>query len=150
MNDMGNWMPGMTLEMVEKATIQAAFHFYRGNKTQTSIALGCSVRTLDTKLEKYEADRELARIRYEQEKRERASMLERMRGIHPTEAVESSRSSLYHADSGVHLESPTFTGKEPAVPVPERPQVQEMLSNEASTGSPGKGSSKIPRANKNG
>ena len=47
------WQPGMSLADVEKEVIIKAYSFYRENKTQTSIALGVSIRTLDNRLEKY-------------------------------------------------------------------------------------------------
>lgn len=50
---MNLWTPSMTLEDVEKEVIKEAFAFHRQNKTQTSIALGISIRTLDSKLAKY-------------------------------------------------------------------------------------------------
>ena len=48
-----NWHPGLTLEEVEKQVIEMALRYFNNNKTQTAIALGIAVRTLDNKLEKY-------------------------------------------------------------------------------------------------
>lgn len=47
------WSPGVTLAAIEKQVILKAFRFHRGNKTQTAIGLGISIRTLDNKLELY-------------------------------------------------------------------------------------------------
>lgn len=129
MNNMNGWTPGIDLEQWEKLAIEAAFHFYRGHKAQTAIALGISVRTLDSKLEKYDFDRGQARDRYERDKIENARILERLRGKHndPAQAVENGTSSLYRADTGVHMEPPTFTGKEPTVSLPQREEIQAVL-----------------------
>lgn len=48
-----NWQPGVYLKDVEKQVIKLALKFYRGNKTQTSIALGISLKTLDRRIEQY-------------------------------------------------------------------------------------------------
>lgn len=52
-NGMITWSPGVSLEQIEKQVILKAFQHYRGNKTQTAIGLGISIRTLDNKLEIY-------------------------------------------------------------------------------------------------
>lgn len=53
---MSSWRPGETLESIEKDAILQAYRFHEENKTQTSSALGISIRTLDAKLEKYKED----------------------------------------------------------------------------------------------
>jgi hypothetical protein len=148
--DMNGWTPGITLESWEKLAIEAAFHFYRGNKTQTSIALGIAIRTLDAKLEKYELDRRAERERYERDKRERARIAERMRGVTADQVVEAGRSSLYGADTGVHLESPTFTGQEHSVSMPERQEVQAVLPPQSAKGNSGGASQSIQNSNGKG
>lgn len=35
-----HWVPGITLDSIERSTIMAALKFYRGNVAQTAIALG--------------------------------------------------------------------------------------------------------------
>ncbi len=57
------WSPGVTLEDVEKQVILKAHHYYKEVKTTTAAALGISVRTLDAKLEKYQADEAAAQAR---------------------------------------------------------------------------------------
>lgn len=47
------WQPGMTLEDVEKRVIEQALRYYSGNKTQTAVGLGISVKTLYNKLHQY-------------------------------------------------------------------------------------------------
>ncbi len=130
-NGIINWSPGVTLEAVEKQVILVAFRFYRGNKTVTSQSLGISIRTLDNKLERYEEDGKQERERYELAKARDAATLDRMRGIAPTEVLEAHRTSLYRADTGVHLESITNAATEPAVSMPERQEVQKVLPRQA-------------------
>lgn len=65
------WSPGVTLEDVERQVILKAHHYYKEVKTTTAAALGISVRTLDTKLEKYKTDE------VEEQKRRDAAMRER-------------------------------------------------------------------------
>jgi hypothetical protein len=74
------WQPGMNLEQVEQAAIEEAFRFYRGNKTQTSIALGISIRTLDTRLEKYAFDRAAALEAEDMRQRAKEAFARRQRG----------------------------------------------------------------------
>jgi len=50
------WSPGRTLEEIEKAVILEAIRFFRNNKTQTALALGIAIRTLDYKLAKYRGE----------------------------------------------------------------------------------------------
>lgn len=49
-----SYQPGVTLEQIEKEIILQAIRFYGGNKTRTAQSLGISIRTLDSKLAKYE------------------------------------------------------------------------------------------------
>lgn len=52
---MVQWQPGIKLVDVEKDTILKAFAFYHGNKRQTAVAVGISLRTLHTRLQEYVA-----------------------------------------------------------------------------------------------
>jgi hypothetical protein len=143
-----NWVPGITLEEMEKHCILAAIRFYRGNKTQTAGALGIAIRTLDAKLEKYEAD-----TLREDEKRvldriERAATLDRMRGVEftrqntvgsafqsqPAERnrqAEQKAASVLNAPSGMGVESSARATTEHVVPLPERKEVQSVLPRQA-------------------
>lgn len=51
---MSEWQPGMTLEQVEKMTIQKALRFYQGNQERTARALGISTKTIYNKIRQYE------------------------------------------------------------------------------------------------
>ena len=115
------WQPGMTLEYVEKISILAAIKFYQGNKTQTALSLGISVRSLHDKLEKYDAERRAEEERRNKTRTENEAYLQRARGLHRTA-------------SGVLLESSTPARAEHTLPVPERKEVQEMLQKPVRSG----------------
>lgn len=143
MSEVVSWQPGMTLEAVEKATILQAVRFYRGNKTQCSISLGISVRTLDAKLEKYEADGRASEQHLIDERNKRNAILNRMRGIAtPTDGsiapaqnpktLETGK-PLHETSEGVHVQSIAEISSEQSVPVPERLEVQEMLPLKTAT-----------------
>lgn len=74
---------GLTLEMAEKIVIEGAYRYYGNNKSVTAQALQISVRTLDTKLEKYKAEAEdkIKKEAVAQAKRE--ADLKRQMGIAP-------------------------------------------------------------------
>lgn len=142
-----NWVPGMTLDEMEKHCILAAFRFYRENKTQTSIALGISVRTLDTKLEKYTLEAQRHADFEAEDRIKRADLLDRMRGKQITEqygvghsinqdpfmaraparaqAVVQNGSS---AGTGIHAQPTTEIRSELPLPVSQRQEVQSVLS----------------------
>lgn len=48
-----NFIPGMTIEMMEKEMILSALKFYEGNKTKAAQSLGITVRTIQNKLSLY-------------------------------------------------------------------------------------------------
>lgn len=110
-----NWSPGQTLEAVEKAVIEEAFRFYKGNKTQTALSLGIAIRTLDAKLEKYESDSRQHKLREERAKAERDDFLRRQRGQAPN--------GLPSTSSGSSLESIVEVASQPPMPVPKRKKV---------------------------
>jgi Bacterial regulatory protein, Fis family len=115
------YTPGITIELAEKWVILKAMEFYKGNKTQVASAVGCAIRTLDSKLEKY-ADEE--RDRKDRERRQTetdAEFLQRSRG-------------LSGANARLRLEPTTNVSKEQSVSVPERQEVQTVLPGKASKG----------------
>lgn len=147
------WQPGMTLEEVEKQAILQAFRFFRSNKTATASALGVSVRTIDTKLDKYLNDdktgeeHDRARAEHENE------WLRRSRNGHgdkaqPALSVAQSQSTdegdgggngsssegeewaeardVSGAESGVRVESAQKAPEKHAVPVHQREEVQGL------------------------
>ncbi|MEK6579985.1 MAG: sigma-54 dependent transcriptional regulator [Bdellovibrionota bacterium] len=48
-----NWMPGRTLDDIERSVILEALKYHHGNRTHTARALGISIRTLRNKLADY-------------------------------------------------------------------------------------------------
>jgi two-component system response regulator FlrC len=48
-----SWVPGRTLDDIEKNVILEALQYHRGNRTHTARALGISIRTLRNKLSDY-------------------------------------------------------------------------------------------------
>ncbi len=76
-----NWSPGVTLDEVEEQVIRKAFTHYRGNKTTTANSLGISIRTLDSRLEKYALEEKKRVEKEEMLQRERDAFLMRARGI---------------------------------------------------------------------
>lgn len=129
---MNFWNPGMTLEYVEKMTIQQAYRFYRGNKTQTANSLGIAIRTLDSKLERYEQDERDYNQRIETARAERADYIARARGTYSR--------NIPGPGARLPVEPAAQAPAQHAVPVSERTEVQEVLSRKASVGRPRKGS----------
>jgi len=70
------WQPGRTLEEVERETIERAFRFYQGNKTQTAASLGIAIRTLDAKLDKYAGKTPQPQVEIEKPKKHKKESLE--------------------------------------------------------------------------
>jgi DNA-binding NtrC family response regulator len=47
---------GLNLKQAERSLIEATLQYFEGNKTQTAVALGCSLKTLYNKLNGYTRD----------------------------------------------------------------------------------------------
>lgn len=82
-----SWQPGMTLEDIERSAIEKAYSFYRNNKTQTSKALGIAVRTLDSKLAKYQEIDDAKKERLDAVNAKRLLDLQKHRGPHSSNGV---------------------------------------------------------------
>jgi transcriptional regulator with PAS, ATPase and Fis domain len=54
--DLSGWLPGRTLDQIEKNVILDALKHFEGNRTHTARALGISIRTLRNKLADYRRD----------------------------------------------------------------------------------------------
>jgi len=54
--DLSGWVPGRTLDQIEKNVILDALKHHEGNRTHTARALGISIRTLRNKLADYRRD----------------------------------------------------------------------------------------------
>ena len=81
MNNPVYWTSGMTLEAMERLVIQQAFSVFRNNKTATANALGISVRTLDSKLEKYAEEQQVKDQNAAELKKRTADFHMRSRGL---------------------------------------------------------------------
>ncbi len=143
-----NWVPGVTLEEMEKQCILAALRFYRGNKTQTASVLGIAIRTLDNKLEKYDADFKRYTERFEADRRDREDQLARHRGLTITQQnsvgsahqiAPRSQANGETANSGIRAQ-PTFEAPpKHAVPVSQPKEVQSVLPKHANRDSQRRG-----------
>ncbi len=130
MNGLIYWSPGVTLEGIEQQVILKAFEHYRQNKTATAGALGISIRTLDSKLERYEAESEKERERREESQRKGQRDLARARG----QTVPETEASRNPPNAGVRVESTAHLAAKPKVSVYERSEIQEVLPSKAAGG----------------
>lgn len=137
MNGIIVWTPGISLENIEKQVILKAYDHYRSNKTATAGALGISVRTLDSKLERYDAEKRIEDERREQSQQEREHQLSRARGFAvgqdtPASTAGERRQSAdgAKANAGVRVESFANAPAKSPVPMPKPVEVQEMLSRQ--------------------
>lgn len=133
------WSPGVTLESIEKEVILRAFNHFRKNKTATANALGIAIRTLDTKLEKYEVEEKAQVDREYGERQKRADFLDRSRGIvgqnvHPNAPQEGAEAMRNRPTAGLPMESVVNVTAKHAVPVQERSKVQTVLPSHTSQG----------------
>lgn len=90
MNDTIIWSPGVTLDQVEERVFKKAFIHFRGNKTAMANSLGCSVRTIDNKFERYAAEDKKREEAAEQLREVCEERLARARGIKRETPVEVS------------------------------------------------------------
>ncbi|CAK9250653.1 unnamed protein product [Sphagnum jensenii] len=137
-----NWVPGITLEEMEKQCILSAFRFYRENKTQTAGALGIAIRTLDSKLEKYQEDFNAEERRSASEADERQRTLDRLRGVEfttsnsvghiyqPTKQNAEASEVAIQAAAGVHAQSPAKIAAQHEMSMSQRQEVQSVLQGQ--------------------
>lgn len=149
-----HWQPGISLESMERQVILAAFRFYRGNKTATAQSLGIAIRTLDNKLEKYQADDDAAKERSDAHYNEREEFLKAQRGeksnwkpkpvdagiaknletqrARKAEGLNGSGKNGNVAEAGARLESVEETTSEQSMPLPIGQEVQKVSSKPTS------------------
>lgn len=147
-NEMIFWSPGTSLDSMEKMVILKAFQFFRKNKTATCASLGISVRTLDNKLERYEAEANAERDRQIYLAKQRTDHLSRARGNPPNNiglayspvpaGTLSKVLAGNGADAGVRMESFANSASQQSMPVPERQEVQTVLPKNTPQGSKGR------------
>lgn len=131
MNEQIIWSPGVSLEEIEKQVILKALRFYRGVKTTTANALGISVRTLDNKLEQYNADTAKNAEAQAEEKARREEFQRRSRGI---ACAQPNGILPPKAEARPHVEPAQVTAQELAMPMPIGKEVQSMPPKRAAGG----------------
>lgn len=134
------WSPGMSLDAIEKIVILKAYSFFKNNKTATSASLGIAIRTLDSKLDRYEQEQKLEEERQENEHARRTEFLARQRGNPPNNIglPYSPIPALHGAISGPRMESITNAASEHAMSLSKREEVQVVLSKQTPASNPKK------------
>lgn len=125
------WSPGVTLESIEKQVILTAFSFYHQNKTATANALGIAIRTLDSKLEKYETDGKAEEKRHAEHMQRQHEWLIKQRGGAGYGETQASQEVLVGAPAGVRMESTPHPATQSAVSVHVGKEVQGVLPKQA-------------------
>lgn len=140
MDDIIMWSPGVSLDEVEKQVILKAFRHFRGNKTVTAQALGISIRTLESRFEKYEADKkgQDERDAVDRIRREKHAIRSRYGNLPPpdqaSDSEEDAESAGNSSTAGVRMEPASGTPTQQSVPVSQRPQVQSVLPKPVAAG----------------
>lgn len=107
------WTPGVSLESLIQQGIEAAFSFYKENKTATANALGISIRTLDNKLASYAKQKEEHAKRNEERIKARQDFAARQRGIPRGASYDNSASPTdYQSDRYKGVPRPATDGVE--------------------------------------
>lgn len=144
------WSAGMTLEYLERTAIRQALKFYHGNKTTTARALGCAINTLNSKLERYEQEDKDADIRAKREQAQRDEFDRRQRGFSappgtglPTHNPNITAAAITNSNAeglnetagksngvapGARVEPSAHISAQPPMSMPERKEVQGVLS----------------------
>lgn len=122
------WQPGLTLEQMEREVIQKAYRFFGGNKTATANSLGIAIRTLDSKLEKYNEEQNAKDVK-KLEKNSSSGKTENgsESGAESQSAGGVLRGQTSSPAEGVRMESASQPPKEQTMPVQERGKVQGVL-----------------------
>lgn len=145
-----NWVPGMTLEEMEKQCILKAFQWCRNNKTQCAGMLGIAIRTLENKLEKYQKDggdydeQKLARqkVREYELGRARGKLITEYNGVGsgyqisknlppPVESTATVLSNGVETQGGPRMEPTTNPSAKQSVPLLKQEEIQSVLPKNA-------------------
>lgn len=123
----------MTLDMMERHVIEAAYRFHRLNKSATAAALGISVRTLDNKLAQYTKEEEGQKAAEAERVRQRTEALARARGTLGRSVVDSygelAAATAVAASGGAPAPSPAAPApKVAAAPKPADAELDELLT----------------------
>lgn len=147
------WSPGMSLDALEKMVILKAFNFYRKNKTATAASLGIAIRTLDSKLERYEMEETVEKERQAELQRKRNEHLIKARGNPPNNigviysptdnvyrsAKDAASYALSRAIAGPRMESIANSSQEQEMPMPQREEIQTVLPKSPAKGGKDRG-----------
>lgn len=125
MNQTVIFHPSMKLDELIKLATLYSFQYYRGNKTQTSIALGISVRTLENYLKEYEEDGKKQFDADQKRKLDADYQLQRARGL--VRGPETQGPHIFQATPGNGVESTSQASPQQAVSLPESEKVQSVL-----------------------
>lgn len=128
------WSPGVTLETIEKQVILKAFAHFKEHRASTAVSLGIAVRTLDSKLAKYEYEQKLEEERQASATAKRAEFQARQRGNPPNNigVPFTPTAMLPGSHMGARLESFANSTSKSEMPMPERSEIQAVLSKQAS------------------
>lgn len=131
------WSPGVSLEAIEKQVILKALSHFKNNKTVTAGALGIAIRTLDNKLDKYEYEAQMEQKRQQEDEQRRREFLDRARGNPPNNIgipfspTQQSR-AFPSTPAGPRMESFANSASQPEMPLPQREEIQTVLSKHSS------------------
>jgi hypothetical protein len=80
-----------------QGAIEQAMSFYKNNKTATAQSLGISIRTLDTRLERYKKDKIAHEQRFDAEQQRREEFHRRQRAIPANGGFDNTATPSVHA-----------------------------------------------------
>lgn len=126
------WRPGVSVDMLERWTIENAMAFFKGVKSKAAASCGINVRTLEMKLEKYAREQKEHVEREKQLKLDRDNFILRSRGMHPDQRPRHplDKPSAVPAAAGPASAEPGDRGSPVGEPVsvPEPQEVPGLLS----------------------
>lgn len=140
-----HWVPGLSLEAVEKECILQAIRYFRGNKTAAANSLGISVRNVDQKLAKYQQDDASLKRKEDEREQKHRDYLDRARGQAPDQlqriaaAEQKNKALRLQRERGERMESTDEVSEKQPVSVPVGQEVQAVLPNKANGGNTKRG-----------
>lgn len=120
---------GLTLAEAEKQVILHNLKICQGVKAKTAEMIGCSIRTLDTKLEQYAKDETNAKQRDDAQEEKNRGFIHRQRF-----GTCQAENSFYGTPSGVCMEPSSDALKESPMPLQKQKEVQTVLPQQTASG----------------